>query len=119
MDKLLVSVTEADGPVYTDDSVETFLDPGATGSGYAHLAVNAGGVAFDQRQLPSRFNVDWYTTQATSLTDWDPAWQAAAARGVAEWTVELAVPFTSLGGTPQPGDTWGANLCRERYAAPE
>jgi len=119
MDKLLVSVTEADGPVYTDDSVETFLDPGATGSGYAHLAVNAGGVAFDQRQLPSRFNVDWYTTQATSLTDWDPAWQAAAARGVAEWTVELAVPVTSLGGTPQPGDTWGANFCRERYAAPE
>lgn len=119
MDKLVVQVTEPDGPVYTDDSVETFLDPGATGSGYAHLAVNAGGTTFDQRLLPSRYNVDWYTTNAASLTDWDPAWQAAASRGEGEWTVEFAVPFDRLGGTPQPGDTWGVNFCRERYAAPE
>jgi len=119
MDRLQVRVTDPDGPVYTDDSVETFLDPGATGSGYAHLAVSAGGTTFDQRQLPSRYNVDWYTTASTSLTDWDPDWRAAAAKGDGEWTVELAVPFAALGGTPQPGDTWGANFCRERYAKPE
>ena len=119
MDKLVAKVTEADGPVYTDDAVETFLDPGMTGSGYAHLAVNAAGVTFDQRQLPSRYNVDWYSTQATSLTDWDPAWQAAASKGDGEWTVEFSIPFDALGGTPQPGDTWGANFCRERYAEPE
>jgi len=39
--------------------------------------------------------------------------------GEGGWTVELAIPFEDVGGPPRPGDTWGANFCRERYAQEE
>ncbi|MCC7493480.1 MAG: family 20 glycosylhydrolase [Fimbriimonadaceae bacterium] len=116
---MVAKVTEPDGPVYLDDSIEAFLDPEQSGSGYAHLAVNSRGLGFDQRRLGSTLNSTWYTTRGNQTSDWDPRWQAAAAVAPPGWTVELAVPFAALGGTPQPGDVWAANFCRERYAQPE
>ena len=118
-DRITAEITEYDGPVYTDDSVEIFLDPEGAGAGYAQLAVNTLGTRFDARQLGERLLTRWYITGGPRQASWDPTWAAKARVEEEGWIVELAIPFEYLGGTPRPGDTWGANFCRERYAQEE
>lgn len=90
---------EHDTAVFADDSVEIFLQPDPSSPDYLHLAVNAAGSRFDERQHdPS----------------WNPAWRAAAERGAGVWTVEIAIPFSELGLTPRTAETWRVNLCRNR-----
>ena len=37
---------------------------------------------------------------------WDADWQAATRLGPQGWTVEIEIPFSSLGLTPALGNTW-------------
>ena len=47
---------------------------------------------------------------------WNADWQAAAKPSDGRWTVEMAMPFASLGATmPRVGDRWGLNLTRNRW----
>ena len=51
---------------------------------------------------------------------WDDGrWQSAARQSEDHWTVELAIPWSMLGGSPKPGQTRRANLCRQRTSTPE
>jgi hypothetical protein len=50
---------------------------------------------------------------------WNPDCRVAAAFGDKEWTIELAIPFASLGiAVPKPGTIWGFNLNREAPRSP-
>ena len=99
MDKLVATTTRRDGAVFSDDSVEIFLQPDPSSPEYLHFAVNALGTRFDEKGFQ---------------TAWNAEWAAVAGRGPAEWCVEVRIPFSSLDLTPQTQETWGANFCRTR-----
>ncbi|MFA6111494.1 MAG: glycoside hydrolase family 20 zincin-like fold domain-containing protein [Candidatus Latescibacterota bacterium] len=118
-ERLRAEVSGYDDAVYNDDSVEIFLDPEGAGVGFAQLDVNSRGVRFDTRQYGTHYQRTWYATAGATQVDWRPEWTAQARVEPGHWTVEVAIPFDALGGTPQVGDTWGANFTRQRYAEPE
>ena len=101
MAALKADVTERDGRVWTDDAIEFFLDPDRGHERYFHLVANAAGVQYDRQ------------VGANETRDWDADWRVAVARGKTGWTVEAAVPFAALGGTPAAGAVWRGNLNRE------
>lgn len=99
---LLARCTARDDGVWRDDCVELFLDTNLDRTSYYHVIVNSIGTVYDET-VPG-----------------GPAWnadlQVAARVGEDEWTVELAIPWSDLGGAPESGATWGVNVGRERYA---
>ncbi|MFW5866374.1 MAG: carbohydrate-binding family 9-like protein, partial [Armatimonadota bacterium] len=94
-------MTERDDAVWRDDCVELFIDTNHDRSSYYHFAVNAIGTVWDEERPGS--------------ADWNADVQAAGARGEDEWTAEISIALADLGGA-QPGDLWGFNIGRERYA---
>jgi len=102
---LKAQVAERDDAVWRDDCVELFLDTSRDRQSYYHIIVNSRGTIYD------------------SVRPGDASWNAdievAAGVGEDHWTVELAIPFANLGGAPRPGDVWGFNVGRERYAGEE
>ena len=83
--------------VLADDCVEVFVSAHADGSAYRHFAVNAQGSRFDAQGFERSFNPEWDCT----------------ARGEGDsWSVEIAIPFSSL--RAAPGDPLRINLARYR-----
>ena len=80
-----------------DDCVEVFISRKADGSDYVHLAANARG---------SRYDADGY--ERTFDAEWDC--KARSRKGA--WSVEFAIPFSSLGA--RPGAPLRINLARYR-----
>lgn len=100
LDDVCAKVTENDGPVFQDDSVEIFLAVEDEKRDYAQLAVNTIGTRYDSKGY---------------LSSWNPEWETAAGREQDAWTVEAAIPFASLGvSSPENGQSWRANFCRNR-----
>lgn len=91
-----------DGAVWEDDAVEVFLQPPGS-SGYYHFAVNAAGQQYDA-----------YAEGGLNAS-WNAEWQAAAGRERDGWVVEMAIPFSVVGG--QPTGFWRANFGREEADA--
>lgn len=93
--------------LFRTDNVEVLLDPDGDGRDYLHLAVNAGGSVYDSR------SADPQTHDAA----WTGEWQHAVARTDDGWTVELAIPYATLGVTaPAEGASWRMNVHRTRRA---
>ncbi|MCC7492836.1 MAG: carbohydrate-binding family 9-like protein [Fimbriimonadaceae bacterium] len=95
--QLTASIREPDGPVWNDDCVEVFLDPGAGGKQYYQVAVNTLGTI--ARRGPD--GKVW------------PAPVRAAARvepALKRWVAELAIPVANLRLEPR----FGLNFGRER-----
>jgi len=102
MKKIKASVNEKDGPFWTDDAVEFFLDPKHDHETIWQFAATAGAAQYDSYKGDSLWNSDW---------------KCAVQRGPDSWTVEASVPFADLKvEPPAPGALWGFNLCREREA---
>ncbi|NPV45991.1 MAG: hypothetical protein HPY69_03460 [Armatimonadetes bacterium] len=92
-----------DGQVWQDDAVEFLLDPGQTRTRFYHFIVNCVGSLYDARGSDAGFEADL---------------QVKAASGDGSWTVEVALPFASLGVTaPREGDRWGATFCLDAASA--
>lgn len=104
---LLTKVSDHDGPVWSDDSIEVFLDPAGTRQGFVQVAVNAAGVIMDgiQTGLPGGLDRSW-ETGAT----------AACKRLTDAWTVELAIPLAGLPLAAPTGD-WTFHVARNRRTA--
>jgi hypothetical protein len=94
--------TDRDSAIWRDDCIELFLDPNHDRQSYTHIIVNAKGGIFD-RQSPGDANWNGDFTVATKI-------------GADSWSVEMAIPFQTLGVTAKQGMVWGLNLGRERYA---
>jgi hypothetical protein len=50
---------------------------------------------------------------------WNPEWYVAAGGGATHWTIEAAIPFTSLADRPPtPGEAWAVAIDRQSPSAP-
>jgi hypothetical protein len=97
MGEIKTGVTERDGPVYNDDSVEVFLNPDGRELPYYHFIVDAGGAVWDALTGDSR---------------WNARWTSAVSRDAGAWSVEIAIPFRAMDATPT--GRWRANVARNR-----
>ncbi len=77
------------GNLWDENSVELFIGP----ERFQHLLVNS---------LGSKVWVDGGARK----------WQAAAFKGDDFWSLEAAIPFAALGGTPNPDEVWRFNITR-------
>jgi hypothetical protein len=89
---------ERDNAVWQDDCVEILLDPFADGNIVFHFIVNTEGVIYDARNGDITWNSPIFT---------------ATSKGKDFWVAEISIPFSSLGYTPNGGETWRGNFCRE------
>jgi cellulose/xylan binding protein with CBM9 domain len=97
--------TARDGAVWLDDCVEVFLDTQHSRRKYFHVITNCIGTRFDEVGPP-----------CPNPTSWDAPWFAATHAAPGGWSVEIAIPFRSLGvEMPLPGTLWGFNAHRQEY----
>ena len=95
VDQLRAKVTETDGPVWTDDCLEVFIDALGKGTSYVHMIVNSRGTMFDE-----------LTHDPLENFQWNPA--VAVREG--SWSVEMSVPFGAK--APAPGTVWRLGVAR-------
>ena len=101
-------ITDRDGQVWTDNNVDFFLDPDNARKEYFHFIVNTLGTQFDTKQTEKE------------VIPWNGQWEAAVTKTDKAWTVDVAIPFATLGvKSLLPGDVWGLNVCRVRPATRE
>ncbi len=98
---MVLSAVQRDGDVWDDDGIEVFIDSTMSQRDYYQIIVNAAGTIYDGIGK-------------------DPAWNGEFASAVGKeegaWTVELAIPWTTLGlaGPPAKGSCIGFNVQRNR-----
>jgi len=107
MDLVNIVNFERDGIVWDDDCIEVFMDPDLDHKTYFHIISNMAGIRYDE--------IGRFRPQS-----WDGDWQVAIAKYNDRWTVEIAIPFSSMNlTTPMPGEVWGFNLNREEWRLTE
>ncbi len=95
-----------DPPIWVNECIEIFVNPQADRASYLHFLVDI----LNQRH--DALGSDFY--------GYNPEWTTAVQRSDTGWSVEMAIPFLSLGvEAPKVGDVWYGNLCRERKAEME
>lgn len=47
------------------------------------------------------------------------SWVSASLIGEDSWSVEVNIPFETLGKIPENGEEWGFNICRNTYISPD
>ncbi|MBN1341617.1 MAG: DUF4091 domain-containing protein [Phycisphaerae bacterium] len=92
-----VEVTQRDGEVYRDDSVEVFLDVGCAGRRYHHVVVNAANVVLDEINAGDK---------------WDSNVRSDTVRATDGWSCEIVIPLADVGLTDPANTPLGLNLCR-------
>lgn len=109
MDKLVVGGAEdARDFVEWEDVGEMFLDPGRTEKDYYHFVATPLGARYDD------------STRHGGKMNFTPDWRCASGRFDGGWTLEEAIPFGELAATgqmmatPQVGDRWGIQFCRDQ-----
>jgi hypothetical protein len=101
---IVMNQTGRDGEIWNGDSVELFIDAAndkaaTVDSNHYHLLVNANGDLTDERGNAGAWDRGW-TSGAL----------AAVARSTTGYTVELRVPWSSLGVSPCAGRTVGIDV---------
>ncbi len=104
LDKVIDRVRPHDGPVSRDECFEIMIDTNGDQSSYVHLIANTAGSRYDEARSQTGFVTH----------HWDGEWNAAVARGGNSWTMEIRVPFFTLGIDSSVGETWRINVARER-----
>lgn len=99
-DAIVAECATRDGPVWTDDSLEIFIDARHDHKNYVQIIVNSTGTVFDAKNKDKAWNGDI---------------EAAGKVARREWRAELSVSFESLGVTPAEGQVIGVNFCREDH----
>jgi len=118
IDAIRASKKARDGDIWNLDCVELFLDPAASRARYQHfIAAPAEGAFLDGRVGFITDPLDPFVNRLD--TRWNPDWKYAFKIDTAgkKWTLEMCIPFASLGvEPPRPGTVWLGNFGRERYA---
>ena len=111
---LWATLTERDGPLWTEEVVEVFIDPVGDLEGYFEVEINPLGTVVD-------------LVLRRTLSGWrkDFAWQVAGLESLARrtdtgWAAELRIPFEAIAASlPLPGTCWRVNFLRiDRPAGP-
>ncbi|MBN1865474.1 MAG: DUF4091 domain-containing protein [Victivallales bacterium] len=96
---------------FNGDVAELFLDPGKTRKAYYQFCASPMGTRFD---MSSRKG-----------TRFDPEWQIQPGIKDTHWRLEIRIPFSELVhdgeflGTPQKGEEWGIQFCRDQASRHE
>jgi photosystem II stability/assembly factor-like uncharacterized protein len=75
-------------------------------------------IAFDtdrDQNWPLRLVIDsrgWVADHLGGSTAWNPMCYVAAKQTPTHWTIEAAIPWSELGGSPKNGTFWGLGLAR-------
>lgn len=101
MNQLKANVTERDGPLFDDDSVEVFLAAEGRSEDYYHFSVNTLGTKYESHVYDTGFN---------------PEWQAAVGKETGAWIAEFAIPFSAV--EANASGALRANFCRNRAVTP-
>lgn len=101
------TLTQRDGPLWTEEVVEVFLDPVGDLEGYFEVEINPLGTVVDlvlRRTLSGwRKDFAWSVDGLGSLVR----------RTATGWAAELFIPFEAIAAIrPQPGTTWRVNFLR-------
>ena len=101
MKHLLQRYRERDTSIWQDDAVELLILPaGAEPDDFYQFILNSLGAVYDAHGGSS----EWNGTAKIAAS------QDAQA---STWTLEIAIPWSDLGGRPAAGEVWRANFCRE------
>jgi len=100
-DGIVARQMQRDSELFFDDHVTIVLDPHGRGRE---------GYLFRVNPVGARTDAIIFEGQGEDF-DWDGRWRAAARRHADGWTVEIAIPFTTLSLDPQ-ATTWGVNVER-------
>lgn len=118
---LWATYTEHDSIVFHENDFEVFIDPDGDTYDYFEIEINALGTVFDLRLVKP------YREGGPALHDWDAVGMRSAVtlRGTLNdpsdvdegWTVELAIPWSCLGGrsAPEVGEVWRVNFSRVQW----
>jgi hypothetical protein len=98
-------LTRRDAELTGDDSAILILDTHHDRQSAYYFMTNVLGTQTDGRIANDGRTVD---------DTWDAAWQSAAQRTEFGWTVEIAIPFTSIAYASGDDRTWGINFGRSR-----
>ena len=102
--KIKTAAQKRDDPSYKDDSVEVFLDTNLDRETAFQVVINANGTVFDQKDNKG--------------PDWNGNYTLKTGREKGAWTLELAIPWKTLGmDAPKAGTELGLNVCRNRVGA--
>jgi hypothetical protein len=105
MDKVKAAIIAHDGGVWKDDSLRIFLGTGGKATPYQVFSINSIGTMEE-------------TSMDAAAASFNVPWEAEVVREDAAWTVEAAIPFTSLGNVvPKAESVWRGNVCRDRSHA--
>ncbi len=102
-DGILSTVTRRDN-AGTSERIIVSLDTYNDNRTAYSLAVTASGVRADYYHPTDNEGDRYY--------DWDPVWEAEAARNAEGWTAEMRIPFTQLRFRNSDVQTWGINMNR-------
>jgi hypothetical protein len=104
MDKIKDTCIIHDGPIWTENELEFFFDITNGQKNFKQILINTLGTITDVESVNGANDMKWESEA-----------QVAVSKGTNAWTVEMRVPFKTLGGTlPKPGAIWGFNICRVR-----
>jgi hypothetical protein len=100
-------LTRRDADLFNDDAVILILDSQLDRRTGYYFMTNAIGTQTDGRIVDDGRTVD---------LNWDAPWKSAANRTEDGWTVEMAIPFTSIKYRAGKSIAWGINLgrCKRR-----
>ncbi len=103
-DKIVTTSLTHDSDVSYDDSLTILLDTYHDGRTAYLFTTNSGGVQVDAlvRNEGEEVNLDW-----------DGIWSVEGKRDATGWTVEIAIPFSSLHFPSRPDQVWGFNVERD------
>jgi len=95
------NVGKRDGSIFfNSDTIEVFIATAPVVGEYYHLAADHTRTMYDERRPGEGSN-------------WNGEWQVAVSKGDSVWSLEMRIPFATLGAqAPQAGDIWRANVCR-------
>ncbi len=101
----LLKYSKKDEPVWQDDGIEIFLDPGRSKDSYAQIIINSAGVIMDgycQSKTNSKLEVGWDSGAKVEVkTDQDG------------WNMEVRIPFAQLP-IANPTADWGIHIARNQ-----
>lgn len=105
-----------------DEEMKLKVDCARSNSEINNLAMSDDSVEFyvraASRNKPSEQYVRFACNSECVKPERGPRWNVAAARKTDHWTVEMEIPFKSLGAVPRQGDIWGVNFCRNNPGLP-
>ena len=98
------TITERDGPVWEDNTLELFLTHPDMGASYFHFIVNAAGTVYDRRVDASEKGDKSFNSSLEVKT------HVLADR----WVLEIRIPTAELGEKCFLGQSWKINVLRTR-----